>query len=140
MSYQQPPLTERIWHSGTYLFTALIGLSIIIWPPANTVESTLGAFLTTVWALFLATALVLVPAHMKGKYLWEYALLPLCTIALFVALAVVWGNTTHDPTLVPRASASSALLCELIRHWLYLHHLIGRSKKANRLEAPWTRH
>lgn len=141
MSIVPPPPTptERALIAGMYLFTGGIGLSVLLWPPANAVMNQLSFILSIVWALFILTAFLAIPVMLAGKYLVEYALLPFFWTALAVASAAVWLRTGQDPYLTARVCTGTALLFGLSIRFYALNKLIRVNRAAPRRGFPWTR-
>lgn len=134
-----PTRWEKFGRALGYLFTALIGFGAVCYPVNGL--STGGTVMTTterlgplvwVWALFMLTAFPAAVATLLARHRIEFILIPFFTTALLVANVSVWFNTiSDDPTLIARASASSALLCLLCVRWLALVRL-------NRVNGVWT--
>jgi hypothetical protein len=122
------------------VFTSLIGFGAVLFPVSGissdmTNETTVDRLgvLVWIWALFMVTALPAAAATLLARHRVEFILIPFFTTALLVANVSVWFNTvSDDPTLIARASASSALLCLLCVRWLALNRL-------NRTNGIWTR-
>jgi hypothetical protein len=135
-----PGKLERAARAGAYAFTALIGLSVILDPPDNSVKTALGLTLTVIWSVFILSAVFCIPGAILGRYRVEYALLPLFTAALLVAVLAIWFHAGDDSFLVPRASASSALICLFIARWGALHKILQTLEHmAERAGPTWTR-
>lgn len=136
-----PTRWEKFGRALGYLFTALIGFGAVIFPVeylSSSVETTTsrlgggGGAMLWVWSLFMMTAFPAAVATLMARHRVEFILIPFFTTALLVANVNVWFNTVYaDPTLMARASASSALLSLLCVRWLALNRL-------NRSSGLWT--
>lgn len=120
---------EHAMYAASYAFTAIIGVSVILDPPGTGVKSALGAALTIVWAIFIMTSAICIPATLRARYRIEYALLPFFTTALGVAVLAAWLHAVSDPLLVPRASAATALITMFIARWIGLRRIIQASER-----------
>lgn len=119
-----PSRGEKSWRALSYLFTAGTGLYVLLAPAVQSwgIETRLG-IASIVWAIFMLTALPAAVATWCGRYRIEAILLPLFGSALLVALINTWVRATDDPTLIGRASASTALLCLFVARLINLHRI-----------------
>lgn len=132
-----PSRPERIGRASAYLFTAFIGFSSALFPniqqeTTDTLD-TVGSLLWP-WAAFMATAVPAAIATLYARHRIEYILLPLFTVALAAGVVAAWFTAQVDPTVMARASASSALVCLLVVRWMSLNRLneVGKWTKTRR--------
>lgn len=126
-----PTRGERIGRAVAYLFTAGIGVYVLMAPWLWHVETSMSVA-PMVWAGFMITALPAAWATWQERHHIEFVLLPLFGSALLVALINTWIRAGEDPTLIGRACASSALLC-LFAVRLHSLHRISKIDP-----PPWT--
>jgi hypothetical protein len=121
-----------------YLSTAGIGISVLIWPPFNSVTHLLGGWLSVVWALFILTSLFCIPATIMGRWKVEYTLIPFFTTALLVAVVSVWMRSGGDPLAIPRACTATALIFAYAARYTTLNRIVNAGKAVSRGKR-WTR-
>lgn len=140
-----PTRAEKASRALGYVFVSIIGFSVLFRYPAEsgTLEALnargggLGVVLAVVWALFLASALLAAPLTWFERYRAEFIILPLAGSALAVALFVVWLQAGNDPLVIPRASASTALLFFMAARFFSLIRLMGYVKEQGWKKVPW---
>jgi hypothetical protein len=141
-----PPTRAEKWSRALgYVFVSIIGFSVLFSFPGdngavaalNARGGGLGVFLATVWALFLTSALVAAPLTIMERWRAEFVIIPLAASALAVALFVVWSHAGSDPLVIPRASASTALLFFMAARFFSLFRLMGIAKDQGWKKGRW---
>jgi hypothetical protein len=136
-----PTRLERLLLAGAYVSTAGIGLSVLLDPPI--LANVLGQTLTVIWACFVLTAAICVPAVLRARYRVEYTLLPILLAALAVSVIALWvhyGNGDISYTL-PRELVATALVFMFSFRLASLHRIVhitgtgGRSWIRRRLSS-----
>jgi hypothetical protein len=141
-----PARDEKIARAIGYFFVSVVGFSVLIRFPAesSTVDAlnarggNAGSILTVVWGLFMATSLAAVPVTLMERYRAEFILLPLFGSALAVALFSAWARLGDDPLVLPRAAASTALLCFLVARFFSLRRVVRYTKEPGWKTGTWT--
>ena len=141
-----PTKDEKIARAIGYFFVSVVGFSVLFRFPADspTVSAldarggAVGSILAVIWALFMATSLAAVPLTLLERYRAEFILLPLFGSALAVALMVAWLRVGEDPLVLPRAAASTALLCFLAARFFSLRRVVRYTKEPGWKTGTWT--
>lgn len=141
-----PTKDEKVARALGYLFVSIVGFSVLVRFPgeSTTVEAlnarggNVGSVLTVIWGLFMATSLAAVPLTLLERYRAEFILLPLFGSALAVALLVTWARIGEDPLVLPRAAASTALLCFLAARFFSLRRIVRYTKEPGWKTGTWT--
>lgn len=134
-----PTLVERLLLAAGYLFTGGIGASVLLWPAYNSVTDALGVIMTVVWAAFIMSSLLCVPAAILGRYRVEYVLIPFFTTALAVAVISTWFHTAEDPSITARACTATALVLTFSLRYASLSRLLKNKRSLERGRWLWTR-
>lgn len=141
-----PTRDEKLARAIGYFFVSVVGFSVLIRFPVEspTVEvlnahggGGVGSVLTVVWGLFMATSLAAVPLTLLERYRAEFILLPLFSSALAVALFAAWARVGVDPLVLPRAAASTALLCFLAARFFSLRRVVRYTKEPGWKTGAW---
>jgi hypothetical protein len=135
----EPTIWMKLAQAGSYLFCALIGVSVFLWPPVDSVTHTLAyPFAVYTWSAFILSSILCVPATILGKWRVEYLLIPFFTTALIVAVVSVWLRAGGDPLAIPRACTATALIFAFIARFMTLNRIVNAGKRAARRVMPWT--
>ena len=71
-----PPRRERISRTVSYLLIFAAGIYGVIGTLPNSLEAATHAWHLTVWVAFMSTSLIAAVSSCRGRYLWEFAVLP----------------------------------------------------------------
>ena len=71
-----PPRRERISRTVSYLLIFAAGIYGVFGTLPNSLEAATDAWHLTVWVSFMSTSLIAAVSSCRGRYLWEFAVLP----------------------------------------------------------------
>ena len=116
--FTPPTRGERISWAVFYAGTVVAGVFIVVVPPI-TMDAPFGDWLTVLWGLMLATAIIPgVTTFRADGFKWEYATLPLLIAGVAIYAAKVWYQTLHLPSKGAKAALLTVLVVGLGRRWL----------------------
>lgn len=125
--FQVPSRAERLFRGTGHLMLFAGGLWGFLGPLPVSMAAATNPLLLAVWFLFMSTSLVAAVSVFTGKWVWEYAVLPLTgggTLIYAVAMlgAVVAGVSPGSGLAM---FATAALTCYIAARWVSLRALVG---------------
>src|SRR5690625_6146006 len=106
--FTPPSRPERVTWALFYGVIAAGGALVLIMPP-TTIETPLGRLITSFWGFLLLTAVIPAVAAIKGRFKWEYTILPLIISGILIYAATIWSLTLETPTRATQATLTTAL-------------------------------